>query len=69
MELSQETTQGLRDLWEDEYKRQDAKTVILEAIGQASDITVKVANDVFDVMDDMLIEEKEDKVIKHDNAQ
>jgi hypothetical protein len=60
MELSKETKQSLISVWDDKQTRQDAKTVILEAIGLGSEVSVKVANEILDELDILLIEEKED---------
>lgn len=63
MELSKETKQAMMNVWDDEQTRQDAKTVILEAVGLASDVSVKTANEILDELDALLIEEKEDKKV------
>ena len=68
VELSKETTASMRVVWNNEVNRQDAKVVILEAIGQGSDVSVKVANDILDEMDRLLIEETEEIINKVDKA-
>ena len=68
MELSDETTQPLKNVWEDKLTRQNAKTVIIEAIGQGSDVSVKVANEILDEMDRLLLEDKVEILPKMDKA-
>ena len=68
MELSKETTAPLRVVWNNEVDRQDAKVVILEAIGLGSDISVKIANDILDELDRLLIEEEDNTPTKVDSA-
>ena len=58
----------MRIIWENEQHRQDSKTVILEAIGLASEVSVKVANEILDELDTLLIEESEEEVNKIDKA-
>ena len=65
MELSKETKQAMMNVWDDEQTRQDAKTVILEAVGLASDVSVKTANEILDELDALLIEEQDEKGSVH----
>ena len=63
MDIFDETKVPLKNVWDDKLARQQSKIVILQAIANASEITAKVANDIFDELDNMLLEDKEDKVI------
>jgi hypothetical protein len=60
MDIYDETTQPLKSIWDNEDSRQKAKLVILKAIATVSEITVKQSDDIFDELDRMLLEEKED---------
>ena len=61
MDIFQETKVPLKNVWDDKLARQQSKIVILQAIANASEITAKVANDIFDELDNMLLEDKVDE--------
>lgn len=60
MEIYDETKEGLKNLWEDSVLRQQAKIVITQAIGNATSLTVKEAQDIMEELDVMLKPEEED---------
>jgi hypothetical protein len=68
MELHSHNTAGLKALWKDPKERQNAKIVMLEAIGQASEISVKVAEEIMTELDRILEDEEELITIKKDQA-
>lgn len=59
MDIFEETKAPLIDIWENNQARQNAKTVILQAIANATDVSVKQADEIFDEMDRMLLKEEE----------
>lgn len=60
MELFDETKAPLVSVWDDEKQRQDSKVVILQAIANISDISVKEADAILDEMDRLLVSEADD---------
>lgn len=61
MDIFDETTLALKNTWDDDIKRQQAKIVIITAIGNATELSVKEAQLVLDELDTMLLSEKEEK--------
>lgn len=55
MDIFDETKAPLKTIWDDKLSRQMAKLVIVSAIGNASDISVKVAHEITDELDRMLL--------------
>lgn len=68
MDIFDETIAPLKTIWDDEHSRQQSKVLIMTAIGEATDMSVKEAQEVMTKMDDMLLVEKEDKESKQDPA-
>lgn len=68
MDIFDETTAPLKTIWDDEMKRQQSKIVIMTAIGEATDMSVKEAQEVMARMDDLLLSSKEDSERKEDPA-
>lgn len=62
MELYDETKEGLKGLWDDESKRQNAKIVITRAIGTASDLSVKTTLEILEELDRELLADKEEVI-------
>lgn len=60
MDIYDETKKALVTVWEDNQQRQNAKIVIMEAISNATDVTVKQASEILAEMDRMLLKEKEE---------
>lgn len=61
MDIYDETKEELASIWSDELKRQNAKIVISTAISQASDtITAQTVQNVLDVLDVMLLPERDE---------
>ena len=61
MELLEKDYHGLKDLWADDEKRQSAKAIITNAIGRATDLSVKLTENILEELDRMLKEEEEAK--------
>ena len=59
MDIYDETTQPLQTIWDNEDSRQKAKLVILKAMGEVSDITIKVSDEIFAELDRLLLKEEE----------
>lgn len=68
MDIFDETTAPLKTIWDDEMKRQQSKVVIVTAIGEATDMSVKEAQLVMERLDDLLLAEKEESKRKEDQA-
>ena len=68
MDIFDETKAGLKKIWDDEFSRQQAKIVLIKAIGEVSEITVKIANDIMGELDNLLLEEKEDSENTRDQS-
>lgn len=62
MELFNETKEPLKHLWSDGDKRQAAKIVFATAIGNATQLTVKEAQDIMAELDNLLLDEKEEEI-------
>lgn len=60
MEIHDETTAPLQTLWENKADRQKCQIVLMEAIGNASDVSVRVANDILIELDRLLDKDKEE---------
>lgn len=60
MDIFDETKIGLKKIWDDAVLRQHAKIIITTAIGNATELSVKQANDIMDELDLMLLETDED---------
>jgi ATP/maltotriose-dependent transcriptional regulator MalT len=68
MELYDYNLDGLKTVWKDEVPRQHAQLVIMQAIGNASDISVAQANAILAELDELLLDKKEDDTRKGDPA-
>lgn len=68
MDIFDETTAPLRTIWDNETQRQQSKVVIMQAIGEATDMSVKESLEVMARLDDLLLAEKEDARVKEDPA-
>ena len=58
MDIFEETKASLVDIWEDNQQRQRAKLVILQAIANVTDVSVKQADEVLDELDRILLKEQ-----------
>lgn len=67
MELRKENTKQLEAIWNSDVERQNAKIVIMSAIGQASGISVAEANEILEALDVILLSsiEEEKKSVDH----
>ena len=61
MDIYTETKQPLMNVWENKLDRQYSKFVILKAIANVTDITAKQADDIFQELDNLLLEEEKDE--------
>ena len=61
MDSYEKNTQRLKAVWQDDDDRQGAKIVIMQAIASSSEISVKVAFDILDELDRLLLEAPEEK--------
>ena len=61
MDIFAETKAPLVQIWEDNRQRQGAKLVLLQAIANATDVSVKQADEIFYELDQMLLKEEEAK--------
>jgi hypothetical protein len=68
MELYDYNTEDLKAVWLSKQKRQNAQIVIMQAIANASDISVAQANAILAELDEILIDKEEDKTRKGDPA-
>ena len=60
MDIYEETKQPLKDIWDNEDSRQKAKLVILKAISTTTELSAKATDSIFDEMDSMLLDDKEE---------
>lgn len=66
MEIFDENKAVLKDIWEDNVLRQQAKLVIAEALANATSLTIKEGRDVTEELDRLLLgEEEESKTQKN----
>lgn len=63
MDIYDETKVALKGIWDDANLRQQAKIVIVGAIGNATELSVRQAQDICDELDRMLLDEEEKPVI------
>jgi hypothetical protein len=68
MDLYEENTLALKDLWVSERDRQNAKLVVTVAIAQATELTAKETLDVLSALDRILLEDKPDAPTRPDPA-
>ena len=68
MDLYEENTLALKDLWVSERERQNAKLVVTVAIAQATELTAKETLDVLSALDRILLEDKPDAPTRPDPA-
>lgn len=68
MDLYEENTQKLKEIWTEERERQNAKLVIAVAIAQATELTTKETLDVMTALDRILLEEEKDAPTRPDPA-
>jgi len=61
MDSYEKNTQKLKAVWRNDDARQGAKIVITQAIASSSEISVKVAFDILDELDRLLLEAPEEK--------
>lgn len=66
MDIFDETKVPLKAVWDDAVKRQQAKILIMAAIGEGSELSVKEAQIILEKLDEMLIGEKEEEVKRLD---
>lgn len=60
MEIFNENKAVLKDIWEDNVLRQQAKLVIAEALANATSLTIKEGRDVAEELDRLLLGEEEE---------
>lgn len=60
MEIFDETKRELQTLWTQETARQNAKILIAHAIGVASDVSVKVTQEILAELDRVLLPASEE---------
>jgi hypothetical protein len=68
MDLYEENTLALKDLWVSERDRQNAKLVVTVAIAQATELTAKETLDVLSALDRILLAETPDAPTRPDPA-
>jgi len=61
MDSYEKNTRRLKVVWQNDDDRQGAKIVITQAIASSSDLSVKVAFDILEELDRLLLPEPEEK--------
>lgn len=68
MDIFDETKVPLKAVWDNEIQRQQSKILIMAAIGEATQLSVKESQEILLKLDDMLLGEEEDNKKKPDPA-
>ena len=64
MDIYDHTKETLKGIWDDDDQRQNAKILIMTAIGTVSEVTVKDADSILEEMDRLLLSEEEDDKLR-----
>lgn len=68
MDIYEENTLRLKEIWVEERERQNAKLVIAVAIAQATELTTKETLEVMSALDRILLEEPTEPAMRPDPA-
>lgn len=68
MDLFDETTQALKNVWVEERERQNSKIVLLKAIASSTELTAKDCDAIFAELDRILLPEENKPITRPDPA-